>query len=80
MTQVRHLALALVLANLALVGLLGLVLPSAALGLLPLLAIAAPLLSAAVLEHALQQTPKQPERSARTPRAADVAHALPHAA
>jgi hypothetical protein len=76
--KVRHLALLLVLGNLVLVGLLGSVLPEAALPALPVLAIMLPLLSAAAIEAALSHSdrPKAASRSARI----DLGRPLHHAA
>ena len=57
LSKARRLAAALVLGNLAVIGLLASVLPQAALALLPLLAIALPLLSAALVEESLKRAP-----------------------
>lgn len=55
LSKVRQLAVALVLANLALIGLLALVLPESARAALPVLALMLPLLSAAAIESALSK-------------------------
>ena len=70
--QVRQLAVALVLGNLALVGLLAIVLPEAALSALPVLALMLPLLSAAAIESALSarandRAKTEPARTAQLP-------------
>lgn len=57
LAKVRRLATALVLGNLALVALLGLVLPESAHALLPIAALTLPLLSAAGIEEALKREP-----------------------
>jgi|GEM_PF-4554777 hypothetical protein len=65
LSKVRKLAVALVLGNLALIGLLALVLPANALAALPVLALMLPLLSAAALEAALSKRAKKPTQPAR---------------
>jgi hypothetical protein len=62
-SEVRRFAVALVLGNLALVGLLASVLPQAALVLLPLVAFTVPLLSAAAVEEALKAKPSDHRNS-----------------
>ena len=71
LSTVRRFALALVLGNLALVGLLASVLPQAALVLLPLVALTVPLLSAAAVEEALKAKPsgRPSSKPARLPSA-----------
>src|SRR5262249_20160034 len=61
LSKARRLAVALVLGNLALVGLLASVLPQAALALLPVVAFTVPLLSAAAVEEALKAKPSNRE-------------------
>lgn len=81
LSKVRHLAVALVLGNLALIGLLGLVLPEAALAALPVLAIFLAPLSAAAVEAALsgECDNTKPAGSAR-PARLGFGRALHHAA
>jgi hypothetical protein len=67
-SKVRHLAVAILLGNLVLVGLLGVVLPQPALAVLPLFAIMLPLLSAAAIERALSR--RDDDREESTPAAA----------
>ena len=79
LSKVRRLALALVLGNLALVGLLGSVLPPAALVLLPVVALTVPLLSAAAVEEALKAKPSdrqdsKPARVRTAPRFSSPLH------
>ena len=76
LSKVRRFAVALVLGNLALVGLLASVLPQAALVLLPVVAFTVPLLSAALVEEALKAKPSDHQRVTPAPHF----HALPHAA
>jgi fatty acid desaturase len=71
LSKVRRLAALLVLGNLAAIGALAVVLPEAALGALPIVALMLPLLTAAVLESTLSKRPphdrgdKQPTRNWR---------------
>jgi hypothetical protein len=68
LSKVRKLAVALVLGNLALIGLLALVLPGSALTALPVLALMLPLLSAAAIEAALSKRVNEPTKPARAAR------------
>jgi hypothetical protein len=78
--KVRHLALLMVLGNLVLVGLLGSVLPEAALAALPVLAIMLPLLSAAAIEAALSHTGRNKPATAARPARLHLGRPLHHAA
>lgn len=68
LSKVRKLAVALVLGNLALIGLLAIVLPAAALLALPVLALMLPLLSAAAIEAELTKRENEPTKPARAAR------------
>jgi hypothetical protein len=68
LSKVRKLAVALVLGNLALIGLLALILPGSALFALPVLALMLPLLSAAAIESALTQRAHEPAKPGRVTR------------
>jgi hypothetical protein len=68
LSKVRKLAVALVLGNLALIGLLALILPGSALFTLPVLALMLPLLSAAAIESALTQRANEPAKPGRVTR------------
>jgi hypothetical protein len=81
LSKVRRLAVALVLGNLALIALLGVVLPQPALALLPIFALMLPLLSAAAIEGALRSEPTKPKHNVtRLCSAPRFTHALHHAA
>lgn len=58
LSKVRHLAVALVLGNLALIALLGVVLPHSALPILSVVALTLPMLSAGAVEEALRREPR----------------------
>ena len=78
LSKVRHLALVLVLGNLAVIGLLALVLPESVVATLPVLALMLPLLSAAAIEAALAKQPN--ERTHAEPARLTLGRALRHAA
>lgn len=80
LSKVRKLAVALVLGNLALIGLLALVLPASALSALPVLALMLPLLSAAVVESALTQSADDQRPSPARVAELHLPHALHQAA
>ena len=82
LSTVRRLAAALVLGNLAVIAILGLVLPQPALALLPVIALTLPLLTAARIEQALRHEPPKAvsRKAAPTVRAPRVGQALHHAA
>lgn len=78
--KVRSLAFIVVLANLGLVGLLGSVLPEAALAALPLFAIMLPLLSAAAIEAMLSHSDRERPATASNRARLGLGRALHHAA
>lgn len=82
LSKVRRLAALLVLGNLAVIGALALMLPEAALGALPIVALMLPLLTAAVLEHTISKRPARDREDKRPTGAArmNLHRPLPRAA
>ena len=77
LTKVRRFALVAVVSNLVILAALAAVLPHA---LLPLAALGLPLITAGILEAAVEHTPRSSARKLQPRSLPRVSHGLPHAA